>query len=65
MKLVAEQSIGGTKKVSVMYLVDKVRERAERLEGRVGSRLGKALQAKDLGSFCDITGLSHFFADAT
>lgn len=49
------------KKASVTQLVDKVRRRVERLGRRAGARLGKALEAKDLGSFCDSTGLNSFY----
>lgn len=43
-------------KTSVISSVDKVRRRVERL----GARLWKALEAEDLGSFCDITRLNYF-----
>lgn len=47
-------------KTSVISSADKVRRRVERLERRAGARLGKALGAEDLGSFCDITRLNCF-----
>ena len=39
---------------------DKVR-RNERLGRKAGARLGKVLEAKDLGSFCDMTGFNYSY----
>lgn len=59
-RLVTAGALEARRKASEMPLVDKGRRGVERLGRRAEARLAKALEAQDLGSFCDVTELNSF-----